>query len=235
VQRHQVRFEQSFHRNLPAEERRAILTAIANKVDADTTVGRVIDAAEELGWGDKLGQLSLAELAAALLAPANSHELDTHQASAGELEDVDDEGSEDDRHEAKERSAQAKSPAKARAKPAPKAAKKSASKAGGKPAAKAKKAASSTKLKSKPSVRSRASRLKALKQRIDADEAMSLEEAVELLIPVIAELGSVTMQSLEEFTSIGRRKLRFHIGQLVQHEYLERHGMGRGTYYTVIE
>ena len=42
-----------------------------------------------------------------------------------------------------------------------------------------------------------------------------------------------TMQDLEEFTGVGRRKLRFHVGQLVRHEYLERHGMGRGTYYTV--
>ena len=40
------------------------------------------------------------------------------------------------------------------------------------------------------------------------------------------------MQELEEKTGMGRRKLRFHIGQLVKHERLTRHGMGRGTYYT---
>jgi hypothetical protein len=43
------------------------------------------------------------------------------------------------------------------------------------------------------------------------------------------------MQDLEQFTGIGRRKLRFHIGQLVRHDHLARHGMGRGTYYTTVE
>jgi hypothetical protein len=48
-------------------------------------------------------------------------------------------------------------------------------------------------------------------------------------------METATMQQLEEFTGIGRRKLRFHIGQLVRHEHLERHGMGRGTYYTACD
>lgn len=74
--------------------------------------------------------------------------------------------------------------------------------------------------------------LEALKSKLDADEPMSLEEAAEALIPIVGNMQTATMQQLEEFTGIGRRKLRFHIGQLVRHGHLERHGMGRGTHYT---
>ncbi|MCR9164761.1 MAG: hypothetical protein ACE37F_33715 [Nannocystaceae bacterium] len=77
--------------------------------------------------------------------------------------------------------------------------------------------------------------LESLKARLDADEPMSLEEAAEVLVPIVSNMETATMQQLEEFTGIGRRKLRFHIGQLVRHEYLERHGMGRGTYYTACD
>jgi predicted HTH transcriptional regulator len=94
--------------------------------------------------------------------------------------------------------------------------------------AKSKKAAKAT-------MRTKTSRLRALRAKIDADDRMSLEEAAELLVPVIEELGQATMQDLEAFTGIGRRKLRFHIGQLVRHDHLQRHGMGRGTYYTAGE
>lgn len=83
---------------------------------------------------------------------------------------------------------------------------------------------------SKPTARSAA--LDALKSKLDADEPMSLEEAAEALIPIVGNMKTATMQQLEEFTGIGRRKLRFHIGQLVRHGHLERHGMGRGTHYT---
>jgi predicted HTH transcriptional regulator len=61
---------------------------------------------------------------------------------------------------------------------------------------------------------------------------MSLDEAAELFVPIVSELGNATMQDLEDATGLGRRKLRFHIGQLVRNDCLERHGMGRGTYYT---
>ncbi|MBV1859486.1 MAG: hypothetical protein KUG77_13825 [Nannocystaceae bacterium] len=74
--------------------------------------------------------------------------------------------------------------------------------------------------------------LEALKSKLDADEPMSLEEAAEALIPIVGNMKTATMQQLEELTGIGRRKLRFHIGQLVRHGHLERHGMGRGTHYT---
>ncbi len=74
--------------------------------------------------------------------------------------------------------------------------------------------------------------LETLKSKLDADEPMSLDEAAEVLVPIVSNMETATMQQLEELTGIGRRKLRFHIGQLVRNEYLERHGMGRGTYYT---
>ena len=63
---------------------------------------------------------------------------------------------------------------------------------------------------------------------------MNLDEAAAVLLPLVRELGEATMQQLEQSTAgAGRRKLRFHIGQLVKHGRLERHGMGRGTYYTI--
>ena len=67
----------------------------------------------------------------------------------------------------------------------------------------------------------------------DDTEAMSLDQAAKLLIPLVRKLREATMQDLEEQTKMGRRKLRFHIGQLVKHGRLRRHGMGRGTCYTV--
>lgn len=83
--------------------------------------------------------------------------------------------------------------------------------------------------------RKRNARVRALKRKIAADEPMSLEEAVDLFVPLVAELGETTMQDLENLTGVGRRKLRFHVGQLVREGHLERHGMGRGTYYTAVE
>lgn len=99
----------------------------------------------------------------------------------------------------------------------------------------AKKKTAKKKAASKATAKSSNAALESLKARLDADEPMSLEEAAEVLVPIVSRMDTATMQQLEEFTGIGRRKLRFHIGQLVRHEYLERHGMGRGTYYTACE
>ena len=198
-----------------------MLEALAERLGPAVTMGDVLDAAEGLGWSDGIGDLTLADLAAALLEPAAAAKAPAAIVAEPEAEDDEPEDDEDDE-------------------PAPPPKVKAAANAGAKkkkgrarapepeppPPAKAKKAG-----KMKP----KTTRLKALRAKIDADDPMSLEEAAELLVPVIEELGQATMQDLEEFTGIGRRKLRFHIGQLVRHEHLERHGMGRGTYYTPVE
>lgn len=195
-----------------------MLEALAEQLGPSVTMGDVLDAAEGLGWGDGIGDLTLADLAAALLDPTTP--VPAPAAIVAQPEEDEDEDDEDDEEEAPapKVTAAAKKKGRARApepEPPP-------------PPAKAKKAG-------KPMMKTKTSRLKALRAKIDADDPMSLEEAAELLVPVIEELGQATMQDLEEFTGIGRRKLRFHIGQLVRHDHLERHGMGRGTYYTPVE
>jgi hypothetical protein len=220
-----VEFETSYRRHLAVEQRRAVLEALAERLGPSVTMGDVLDAAEGLGWGDGIGDLTLADLAAALLEPTTN--VPAPAAIVAQPEDDDEEEEEEEEEEAAPKaapkataaaSANAKKKSRARApepEPPP-------------PPAKGKKAG-------KPMMKTKTSRLKALRAKFDADEPMSLEEAAELLVPVIEELGQATMQDLEAFTGIGRRKLRFHIGQLVRHDHLERHGMGRGTYYTPVE
>ncbi|MCA9714166.1 MAG: hypothetical protein KC468_05720, partial [Myxococcales bacterium] len=95
----------------------------------------------------------------------------------------------------------------------------------------AKKAAKKTPAK-KPSKRAASERKSKSAAPID-DEAMSIEQAARKLVPLVRKYKQATMQDLEEATGLGRRKLRFHVGQLVKHGKLKRHGMGRGTHYTV--
>ncbi|MEM6296425.1 MAG: hypothetical protein AAGA54_34480 [Myxococcota bacterium] len=198
-------FQSAFRRLLLPEQRRSVLEALSSSIPQDATVGDLVDAARALGWSDPLGELTLQDLADALL-----HEPDEVDDEAGLIEDT---------TEVEDTVELGPPPS---AKPAKKVAKKTAK-------AKPKSAAPKP---MKKSVKPDDARLAALKSKLDAEEPMSLEEAAEVLVPIVAGLETATMQSLEEFTGIGRRKLRFHIGQLVRHEYIERHGMGRGTYYT---
>jgi hypothetical protein len=237
-----VDFGTSFRRHLSQEQRRAVLDALREKLDLDATIGDILDAAQSLGWGDPIGDFSLAELAEALLVPTDAEQADEEgaamaspqgeaaNAAEGKYEDEDED--EDVEAVAASRTAVRKTTKKKPAKKAAKAASRTTAKKTAKKAAKtAAKATPKASAKSVP--RPKPARLKFLRKRFDADDRMSLEEAAELLVPVVAEFDQATMQDLEEFTGIGRRKLRFHIGQLVRHDYLERHGMGRGTYYTV--
>ncbi len=183
-----------------------MLEALSSSIPPDATVGDLVDAARALGWSDPLGELTLQDLADALLQKA-ANEPDTSALAddTAAVEDTVEIGPPPSEKPAKKKDAKKTAKAKPKSSP-PKAMKKA----------------------SKPDT----ARLEALKSKLDAEEPMSLEEAAEVLVPIVAGLETATMQSLEEFTGIGRRKLRFHIGQLVRHEYLERHGMGRGTYYT---
>ncbi len=83
--------------------------------------------------------------------------------------------------------------------------------AASKPVAKAKPARKKVAAKSAPaSSPSADAALATLKSKLDADEPMSLDEAAEVLVPIVSNMETATMQQLEEFTGIGRRKLRFH-------------------------
>ncbi len=66
-------------------------------------------------------------------------------------------------------------------------------------------------------------------------ERLSPEAAARLILPIVAEREKATMLDIEAATGMGRRKVRFHVGRLVKAGRLVRHGMGRGTYYTVAE
>ncbi|MBC8070510.1 MAG: hypothetical protein IAG13_19415 [Deltaproteobacteria bacterium] len=238
MQRTLVGFEASYRRHLAAEQRRAVLDALAQSFDDESTVGQIVDAAAALGYVG-LGDLSLADLADALLsdvraghgatgerADRNASDDDAEEDDVEADADDDDDGAdeagddEDEDEDEEESEVEAAPAAKARgratAKPAAKAA-----------APKGKPAAPPSKAAAKP-----AGKVKALK--ISLDDRMSLAEAADVLLPLVRSLGQATMQQLEGSTAgAGRRKLRFHIGQLVRNGHLERHGMGRGTYYTV--
>lgn len=300
MQGNQVGFESSLQQHLDVEQRRAVLEAIGGSINPDSTLGEIIDAAEALGWSEKMGDLSLADLAEALLAPegrpagatAEAGHAAAQAAASDEDEgedddelddedDLDDEGEElddeeDDEEdeddepaparrkagkvavakETKAAAAAAASKKKAAAKKvtsavskraaAKKAAddeplrtsKKSSKKVGAKPGKKVPEPAPTraTRAAEKaPAPASKKSAKKVAKRKpldMDVDDRMSLDQAAEFFLPYVEDLGEATMQALEENTGVSRRKLRFHVGQLVKHGYLERHGMGRGTYYT---
>ena len=293
-------FDDSFRRHLAVEQRRAVLDTIARELTPETTLGDIVDAAQDLGWGDSLGELRLADLAGALLGAAQSparegpvraavvadaghahddhddedenddedarelaDELDAASAVADEKDD-EVEQDEEDQQEAREtpkaaraRKAAAKTAAKAAAKAAARieaprkpssldraldridkalAARKSkpeprsTAKAKAPPPAAKKAAAAAKKVPAK-----KLSKKAPVPRPMDDDDndAMSLDQAAKVLVPLVRKLKEATMQDLEEQTGMGRRKLRFHIGQLVKHGRLKRHGMGRGTCYTV--
>ncbi len=260
-------FDDSFRRHLAVEQRRAVLDTIARELTPDTTLGDIVDAAQDLGWAENLGELSLADLALALLGeptaspPARSPAPEPVAADdEDEDEEVDEDEDDDDEHEdevddveEEEAPAPARRGKVAKAEPARKPSsldraldridkalaargrKNRAEPRGTGKLAKTKaaaKAAKGKKLAKKPATPLKKFPVAAM-QDDDDTEAMSLDQAAKLLVPLVRKLKEATMQDLEEQTHMGRRKLRFHIGQLVKHGKLRRHGMGRGTCYTV--
>ncbi len=182
-----------------------MLQALSARVPQDATLGDLVDAARSLGWSDPMGTLTLQDFADALLG--QEAELDQTAPAPSEP-----------------------APQPTATTPNTRAAK--ASTGTRKLPAASKTTPSKPSKPNKPNKTSASAALEGLKSKLDADEPMSLEEAAEALIPIVGNMKTATMQQLEEFTGIGRRKLRFHIGQLVRHGHLERHGMGRGTHYT---
>ncbi len=240
-------FDDALRRHLAPAQTRAVLEVIASDLDPDTTLGEVIDAAEDLGWGDAMGEICLADLAGALLgralaagagatatatAPAREVEVDDDD---DEIEVADEEADEDalddeeaDEDEDEDEEEEDEAPAPARR------GKASARARAAKPPPKPAKTAAKGKAKApaKPAKPERGGKRVAVPEDPDG-EAMSLEQAAKLLLPLVRKYKQATMQELEDSTGMGRRKLRFHIGQLVKHDRLVRHGMGRGTYYTI--
>lgn len=204
-------FEDRVGRRLMLEQRRAVLEALRDDIDESHTVGEVYDAAAALGWAGPLGELSLADLADALLTAKDA------QTAA----DDDDEPDEVEAAPPTRKKAPAKKTSTKKA-----AAKKTTKRAAAK---KTTKKAAAKKTSTKKATKKKAKR----KAKVVVDDRMSLDEAADYFVPIIENLGEATMQDLEDETGVGRRKLRFHVGQLVKHGYLERHGMGRGTHYTV--
>lgn len=285
MQGNQVGFESRLQQHLDIEQRRAVLEALGGSINPDSTLGEIIDAAEALGWSEKMGDLSLADLAEALLATNGEVSDAVHEDEARKLgerkaggrkavviEDEDEEGFVLEVQEpaparrkaerataanakqakgasahpsVKPRASATKATKKVAAKsapePAPARGSKPSKKGAAKPGKKAAEAArpdraadkavsGSGKKAPKPTSKKAAARRKPID--VDVDERMSLDQAAEFFLPYVEDLGEATMQALEEQTGVSRRKLRFHVGQLVKHGYLERHGMGRGTYYT---
>jgi hypothetical protein len=275
VQRNLVSgFDDSFRRHLAIEQRRAVLDTIARELNPDTTLGDIVDAAQELGWSENLGELCLADLAVALVGEgdpepvttspavdtredddaetdaedddetdADEDETDEDDEEDADADDDEEEEEEDEDDEEEEEAEEEEKPRRGRkvAEAAPNRKPSSMDRAldridralaarGRKPAARA--AAEAKPAKGKKGAKKSAK--KAASRAADDDtEAMSLDQAAKLLIPLVRKLKEATMQDLEEQTGMGRRKLRFHIGQLVKHGRLKRHGMGRGTCYTV--
>lgn len=215
VQRSAPGFEASYRRHLAIEQRRAFLDALARNFEATATVGEIVDAAVALGWID-IGELSLADLADAILldAPVSAP---TTAVVEEEDHDDDDVDVDDDEDEPEVAAAPARGGKKAAAKKTTKTiAPAKASAVAAKPAA-----------APKPGKPGKVA-------KVALDDRMSLDEAAAMLLPLVRAHGEATMQQLEQSTAgAGRRKLRFHIGQLVKNGRLERHGMGRGTFYTV--
>jgi hypothetical protein len=124
-------FEQSYKKHLGPAQRREILDTLRATLKRDTTLGEIVDAAAELGWGEAMGDLRLSDLAESLLAGA-SDDVELHTA--------DDEGGDEGEAHEGERLAAPRTPKKKAAKKAT--AKKAAAKqAAAKTATRAKKAA----------------------------------------------------------------------------------------------
>jgi ATP-dependent exoDNAse (exonuclease V) beta subunit len=237
-----VDFEARMRQRVLVEQRRAVLEALRDDIDDARTVGEVYDAAHALGWSGPLADLSLADLAAVLLADDEDALRDDEVAAANEAQADDDDDDVDDveatqipkakrsaKKSAAKKTAAKKSAAKKTSAKKASAKKTSAKKASAKKTA-AKKTAKKAAADKTPAKRASANRSR---KKIVIDERMSLDEAIEVFVPLVEGFGEATMQDLEDATGAGRRKLRFHIGQLVRHGHLDRHGMGRGTYYTV--
>lgn len=199
-------FTPQFRQILGAEQRRSVLTAIGDELTPSTTIGEIVDAASTLGWHDGVGQLRLIDLAEVLLREAPAHAANETTAPAPKADDDDDDVDDAPAAQTSKKTNKKTSKKAAASKPA-------ATKKTTKAAAKAGKG----KVPSKEAF----------------DERMSLDEAIAAFVPLVESIGEATMADLEEATGLGRRKLRFHIGQLVKHGHLTRHGMGRGTFYTV--
>jgi hypothetical protein len=77
-------FERAFKRHLVPEQRREVLDTLRATLRRETTLGELVDAADELGWGEAMGDLRLSDLADALLVDDGPDDVDLEAADAAE-------------------------------------------------------------------------------------------------------------------------------------------------------
>ena len=61
------KFETAYREHLTDAQRRHVLETMQRTLQRETTLGEIVDAAAELGWGDAMNELTLSDLARSLL------------------------------------------------------------------------------------------------------------------------------------------------------------------------
>jgi hypothetical protein len=61
-------FEHTYKKHLANEQRREVMSTLRATLRRDTTLGEVVDAANKVGWAEAMGELTLADLANALVS-----------------------------------------------------------------------------------------------------------------------------------------------------------------------
>lgn len=73
-----------------------------------------------------------------------------------------------------------------------------------------------------------------LESRIDREQkVVSLAAPSRKVVDLVRERGRATISQIQELTGTNRNTLKIRLRKLVKDSFLEQHGRGKGTYYTV--